>query len=127
MDYKAFLYKKVDGQVISQIFEGKEAVEDAVDNHGWKDSPAHFVDEAEVLKDLSESQKDGLKLAAETMSQDMNILVNADKIDDIEKLKTAYVSVAGKPMHKRVKTIEGARNACKKLLGDVNGNSSDVH
>ena len=30
-------------------------------------------------------------------------------------------------MHHKVNTLEGARKAVKKALGETNGNSSDVH
>lgn len=123
--YKAFLYKKIDGEVKSKIFRGEEATQAGLDD-GWKKSPAAFVDEAPGIEDVPDEDKEKLKDIADMLARDADILANADKVESISVLKEAYAQLAGKPMNKMVTTLPGARNACKKLLGNLDGNSTDV-
>lgn len=120
--YKSFLYKKIDGEVKSKIFIGEENTQKGLDD-GWVMSPAYFVDE--VAEELSHEDKEKLKDVADMFARDADILANADKIESLEILRTAYAQMAGKPMRKTITTLKGARNACKTLLGDLNGNSTD--
>jgi len=124
--YRTFLYKKVDGQIQSKIFVGEEDAQKGLDD-GWKMSPAAFVDEHAKDSELSDYHVEKVKDAADMFARDADILANADKIDDIGMLKKSYEQFTGKPMSKRISTLKGARNAIKNLLGDLDGNSPDVH
>lgn len=127
--YSAFLYKQEKGQTVSQIFHGEEACQEAIDD-GWVMTPAKFVKEkAEKLVEegaLPEEQKEAFvqqtEYSADEFANDANILANCDAVENIEKLKLSYEKMAGKPMHHKVNTLEGARKACKKLLGELDGN-----
>ena len=120
--YRCFLYKKIDGEVKSKIYVGEEDTQKGLDD-GWVKSPAYFVDE--VAEDFTHDDKEKMKDAADMFARDADILANVDKIESIETLRTAYAQMAGKPMRKTITTLKGARNACKNLLGDLDGNSTD--
>ena len=124
--YKCFLYKKIDGKVEAKCFKGEDATQAGLDD-GWKKSPAYFVEEALGAEDLPDDDKEKLKDAADMLARDADLLANADKVESIQALRDAYAQISGKPMNKMITTIKGARNACKKLLGDLDGNSTDVH
>lgn len=124
--YKCFLYKKIDGKVESKLFKGEEDTQKGLDDD-WVKSPAYFVDEAAGAEELPDDDKEKLKDAADMFARDADILANADKVESVEVLKNAYAQMAGKPMRKTITTLKGARNACKTLLGDLDGNSADVH
>lgn len=124
--YRCFLYKQIDGKTVSKIVTGEEAAQAGLDD-GWVKSPSAFVDQAEGVEALNDDQVEKVKDAADMMARDADILANADTIDDIETLRTAYAQLAGKPMHHKVKSLEGTRNACHKLLGKLNDNSTATH
>ena len=121
--YRCFLYKQEDGKTVSHIFTGQTAVDKAL-TEGWHTTFADFIDDKKELDDNAKAvAKDICSMAA----GDANILANADQIEDIEMLKQSYERMSGKKMHHKVNTLEGARKAVKKALGETNGNSSDVH
>jgi hypothetical protein len=117
-EYKAFLYKRVDGKTVSHVFTGETACDEAMKD-GWVDTPAKVggLDVPLIIKDEVEK-------ASSEFAEDANVLANYDKIDDIDLLKDAYQNIVGKPMDKRIKNLAGAKKACKKILGKLDGNSN---
>jgi hypothetical protein len=124
MSYKCFLYRKVDGKVESCLFYNEEEAGKALESGEWSDTPAVFVN---TVEEIPLEHRQAIKEAAMDMATDANVLANCDKMENIETLKHAYERLTGKPMHKRIKTIEGARKACHKLLGEIDGNSAGIH
>lgn len=120
MTYRSFLYKKENGQVISKIFEGEDAVQAAVDE-GWVLSPSAFVDEE--FPEMPKAHRDQVKERADIIDKDITILANAEEVDDEEFLREVYERVSGRKPHGRIRSLEGLQAACKKLLGDLHGNS----
>lgn len=122
-DYRCFLYKQVEGKTVNHIFSGTDAedlatVVDKALAEGWHTTFADFVDDLEIDDEQKHRAKDICSIAA----GDANILVNADQVKDINKLKEAYERVTGNKMDKRVKSIAAVRNVIKKALGDANVN-----
>ena len=124
--YRCFLYRQVDGKTDAKIFEGEEATQAGLDA-GWVKSPSSFIDEAEGAKEMTETQVEQAKDATDMFARDADVLANADKIDDIELLRKAYAQLNGKPIKKTVTTLKGVRIACNRLLGELNGDSSEFH
>lgn len=123
-DLRCWLYTRVDGKTKGIIFTGQDAIDKAM-AEGWKTTPAAFLDEVEGI---TENERAVAEDIISIYDCDANLLANVDKIEDLSHIKEAYKRInGGKPMHHKVKTLEGARKAVKKLLGDSNGNSSDVH
>lgn len=116
-EYRCFLYRQVDGKTQSHIFVGQTAVDEAIKD-GWHTTFADFVDDA---KDVSAERKEAMKDVCSIAAGDANILANADKINDIDKLRDAYERMTGNSINERVKTINGVRNVIRKALGDMNG------
>ena len=122
--YRCFLYRQIDGNTEAKIFHGEDATQAALDE-GWVKSPAEFIDSA--ASDLPTEDKEKLKDASDMFARDADILANADKIEDMELLRKSYAQLSGKPMKKTITTLKGVRIACNKLLGELNGDSSDLH
>ena len=119
-EYRAFLYKLFDGdkQPTAKVFTGEAACDVAMMN-GWVDSPVKCA----AVK-IPEEIKEQVTRSSDLLAADANVLANADSVDSIELLMEAYEHIANKKMHhSSAKSIEGARKACKKLLGDIDGNS----
>ena len=115
--YTAVLYKRIDGKVQAKGFTGQEAASAAMED-GWKGSPSQcpgIAIPAAFKKEVDE--------ASDLFASDLNVLANADSVEDLDLLITAYKGHAGKKMHhSSAQNLKNARKACKKLLGDINGN-----
>ncbi len=122
--YRCFLYKQVNGETITNICSGadadslEKAVDDAI-NDGWHTTFADFIDDIpDITEDRAEAMKDACSIAA----GDANILANADRIDDVDKIRDAYERVNGKALNKQITSLKGVRKAVKKALGGSNVN-----
>lgn len=117
--YKAYFYKILDNDIkpTARVFIGEDECDKAIKD-GWTDSPAKcegLVIPEEMVKQVEE--------ASDLFAADVNVLANADIVEDKKLLEEAYQNIAGRKMHyKHANTLKGARVACKKLLGEVNGN-----
>jgi hypothetical protein len=123
-DYRCFLYKQVEGKTVTNIYSGANAkeLETAVDKaltEGWHTTFADFIDD---VPDINDDKKAQLKDACSIAAGDANILANAHRIEDIDKLRDAYERINGKPLHKQITSLKGVRKAIKKALGDSNVN-----
>lgn len=116
--YTAVLYKRIDGKVQAKGFTGQDAASKAMED-GWKGSPSQCPGVPIPVELKEEVEK-----ASDLFASDMNVLANADSVESLDLLLEAYKGQAGKPMHhKSAQNIKNARKACKKLIGDINGNS----
>jgi len=114
-EYRCWLYRQVNGKTEGIIFTGQSAVDKAL-TEGWHTTFADFLDDN---KELSENKKAVAKDIISMFDCDANLLANVDKIEDLGQIQEAYKNINnGKGMHHKVKTLEGARKAVHKLLGD---------
>lgn len=122
--YRCFLYKQVDGETVTNICsaddsDGLASAVDAALDDGWHTTFADFIDD---IPDITEEKAEAMKDVCSIAAGDANILANADRIDDIDKIRDAYERITGGPIDKRCRSIKGVRNAVKKALGEMNVN-----
>lgn len=124
-NYRCFLYKQIDGKTVTHICSGVDGdeltrvVDDAI-AEGWHTTFADFID---GVVDITEEKAEQLKDICSIAAADANILANAERIKDIDRLKESYARITGREMDSRCKSIKGVRNAIKKALeGESNVN-----
>ena len=73
-DYRVWIYNKLDGEMLSKIVTGPQAMEAFAG--GWRMSPAEFTDDEALKTDPV------FEAAADDMAQVMNFMLNIDKCTD---------------------------------------------
>lgn len=95
-EYRGFVYNKIDGLIVSKIVTIEESL-DLVEGQGWKLSPAEFTECEEMLEDPV------FISATDNMAQDLNILLNLEKIKDKDRLEELGKRLLDIDLHKNMK------------------------